>query len=276
LSADLTRPFGPAAAARSDLMRLCRRWPTASAAPPPEPGAMPDVPVLVVGATGQIATPLETARRTARRFARAQLLVTQDVFGASLTGVSGCLVRALERFMRDRDAAGRCGAKGPPLRPGLPVPRSVDRLRAVRDVPGRRGRVLHAFELTLSEWYGDIYAALVNGPAAFLERSELRGGGLRGGRWALGRDQVVLDRYEFIPGVRISLAERASAKHVSVTVDGPGRLDGRLAVSGTDDDDDLEYVVRGHLGGQRIRARLRLQSRLLDAISVGSVASATP
>ena len=44
----LAAPFDPGTLVRSDLMRLCRRWPTASPSPPPDPGPMPDVPVLVL------------------------------------------------------------------------------------------------------------------------------------------------------------------------------------------------------------------------------------
>jgi hypothetical protein len=50
---------------------------------------------------------------------------------------------------------------------------------------------------------------------------------------------------------------------------GPGRLDGRLrAGDGGDEDDDLEYIVRGRLGDRPVRARLTFRSRLLLLLGV--------
>ena len=72
----LAAPFDPGTLVRSDLMRLCRRWPTASPSPPPEPGPMPDVPVLVLAAPDKVGFSLETSRRTAARFSGAKLLET--------------------------------------------------------------------------------------------------------------------------------------------------------------------------------------------------------
>ena len=62
----LAAPFDPATLVRSDLMRLCRRWPTASSAPPPEPGEMPDVPALVIAAPEAALLP-SRARAAPRR-----------------------------------------------------------------------------------------------------------------------------------------------------------------------------------------------------------------
>jgi pimeloyl-ACP methyl ester carboxylesterase len=268
LTGELARPFGAGAAIRSDLMRLCRRWPTASAEPPPDPGPMPDVPVLVLVPVTQIRAPLETARRTAQRFPRSQLLAAPVLFGTPLTGEESCTTRALKRFLAGRTIARRCGGRGVFLRPGQPLPTSLDQLRPVRGVPGRRGQVLRAVERTFSEWSNDIYSAILQNPAEYLEAQQLRGGGLRGGRWAIGDERALLDRFEFIPGVRISIAALTGEEGYTMKVDGPGRLDGRLAFGETDDD-DLHYVVRGRIGGKRVRARLTFRSRLIDALGDG-------
>jgi pimeloyl-ACP methyl ester carboxylesterase len=273
LTGELARPFGAGAAIRSDLMRLCRRWPTASAEPPSEPGAMPDVPVLVLAADSHIRAPLETARRTARRFARSQLLAAPTLFGTPLTGAGTCVSRALKRFLAGRGIARRCAGRGVFVRAGRPLPTSMDRLRPVRGVSGRRGRLLRAVALTFSEWADDIYSLILRNPQEDLGAQRLRGGGLRGGRWALGKRHALLDRFEFVPGVRLSIAALTGENGYTMKVDGPGRLDGRLAVGETDDD-DLDYVVRGRIGGKRVRARLTFHSRLLDAFNVeGSAAS---
>ena len=275
LTADLTRPFGPDAAVRSDLMRLCRRWPAASG-PPSEPGAMPDVPVLVMVPDVQIAEPIEVARRVAGRFVHSRLLITPVPLGPALAGSSRCVFRALTRFLRGADAVEGCARRGRPLPVGRPLPTAVDRLRPVRGMPGKPGRVLRAVELTFSEWVSDIYAEIFKSPAGYIEDQQLRGGGLRGGRWAMGRHRVVLDRYEFIPGLRLSGAGRNGGERFTVTVDGPGRLDGRLTVGESDDDDELAYSVRGRLGGRRVRAQLTLEARILDLIGAGSSASRVP
>jgi pimeloyl-ACP methyl ester carboxylesterase len=275
LSAELARPFGPGAAIRSDLMRLCRRWPTASAGPPPEPGPMPDVSVLVLADDRQIRAPLETARRTAGRFARSQVLVAPSVFGTALNGGSVCVSRALKRFLSGRSAPDRCPESRLRLPAGRPLPTSLLQLRPVRGIPGRRGRLLRAVELTLSDWFGEIYSSLLRDPAAFTEGESLRlsGVGLRGGRWAVGDDSGVLDRFEFTPGVRLSIPAFTGEEGYRLRADGPGRLDARLRVGETDDD-DLSYVVRGRIAGERVRARLAFSVRLLNAIGVGAAAAA--
>jgi pimeloyl-ACP methyl ester carboxylesterase len=273
LNADLARPFGAGAAIRSDLMRLCRRWPTASAGPPAEPGPMPDVPVLVLAANTHIRAPLETARRTARRFARSKLLVAPTFFGTPLTGGSECVSRALERFLSGRSVS-NCAVNRLRLRPGRPLPNSLDRLRPVRGVAGRHGQLLRAVELTFSDWFADIYALILRDPAAFAEgeAERLGGVGLRGGRWAFGDERGTMSKLEFVPGVRMSIPAFEGEKGYTIVVDGPGRLDGRLAATGTDDD-DLHYTVRGRIAGKRVRARLTFRLRLLEAFDVDAGAS---
>jgi pimeloyl-ACP methyl ester carboxylesterase len=269
LTAELARPFGAGAAARSDLMRLCRRWPTASAAPPADPGPMPDVPVLVIAANTGIRNPLETARRTASRFARSQLIVAPAIFGTPLTGETDCVSRALERFLADRPISRRCPESRFRLTPGRPLPTSIVQLRPVPSVGGRRGQVVRAVGLTLEDLNEDVYSTAL-GDGFDFDRDGFRGAGLRGGRYALGDEHQVLSAYEFVPGVRLSLRSESDDDSATLRVDGPGRLDGRLRTEESDgDEDDLDYIVRGTLGGRHVRARLTFHSRLLLAIGVG-------
>jgi hypothetical protein len=79
---------------------------------------------------------------------------------------------------------------------------------------------------------------------------------------------VPLDRSGGVPGsVSLHVVEG-----YTVVVDGPGRLDGRLAATGTDDD-DLDYTVRGRIGGRRVRARLTFRLRLLEALGLDSASA---
>ncbi len=72
----LAAPFDSGTLVRSDLMRLCRHWPTASAGPPATVVTMPDVPVLMLASSRSSLFPVETARRAAGRYARAKVLLT--------------------------------------------------------------------------------------------------------------------------------------------------------------------------------------------------------
>jgi pimeloyl-ACP methyl ester carboxylesterase len=274
LNAELARPFGTGAAIRSDLMRLCRRWPTASAGPPAEPGPIPDVPVLVLAANAYIRAPLETARRTARRFARSQVLLAPSFFGSPLTGGGVCVSRALKRFLGGRSVSNRCAGARLRVRPGRPLPTSLDQLRPVRGVAGRRGQVVRAVELTFSDWMGDIYSTVLADPAAVAEGENLRlrGVGLRGGSWVLGDERGAASGLEFVPGVRLTIPSFEGEEGLTMLVDGPGRLDGRLAAGGLGGD-DFDYVVRGRIGGRRVRARLVFRLRLLELFGLGSASA---
>ena len=255
----LARPFDPGTLAGSPPMRLCARWPTMSAAPPPEPGPMPDVPALVLADSSHIDTPVESAMRTAARFPRGQLLVT------SLSPLDTCTELAVFRFMRGRQIQDRCPRTGALIPPAAPAPTSVRELAPVRGVPGRRGRLLKAFALTFGDLVDDFYAGLSANPRAFLSNRRFRGGGLRGGNFVAGEEVLRLDEYEFVPGVRLSGRWRGENNSIGLRIDGPGRLDGRIGIS-EPDGDDLVFRVRGRIAGRRIRTRVVIQSRLIDAI----------
>jgi hypothetical protein len=262
----LAAPFDPATLVRSDLMRLCRRWPTASPGPPPDPGPMPDVPVLVLSAPETVRFSRESARRTATRFPGGKLLEAPNLGPGLGFGLSACAARSAQRFLLGQRVQDRCPRGSPLVRPTLPAPRSLSDLAPVGGVPGRRGRLLHALSVTFGDLVDSFYIdALLNvGTREF--GPGLRGGGLRGGSFAITEDVFRLDRYEFVPGVRFSSRWRTDADELGpLHIDGPGRLDGVLRVR--EGEDDLVFAVRGRLAGRRIRAKLRIRSRLADLFS---------
>ncbi|HEX6653436.1 MAG TPA: alpha/beta fold hydrolase [Thermoleophilaceae bacterium] len=265
----LASPFDPGTLAGSAPMRLCARWPTASAGPPPGPGPMPDVPALVLADASHIATPLEAAARTAARFPRGQLLAT------TLVPLDRCAELAVTRFMRGQRVQDRCPAAGPLVPPARPAPTSLRDLSPLRGVPGRRGRLLKAFALTFGELIDGLYADLFTDPAAFASGRKFRAGGLRGGSIVVGEELLRMDRYEFVPRVRLSGRFSGDGGPIPLRIDGPGRLDGRIRVA-EPGDDDLVFRVRGRIAGRRVHARVVIHSRLLDAIeqSIGGSASA--
>ena len=265
----LAAPFDPATLAGSAPMHLCARWPTASAGPPPEPGSMPDVPALVLADASHVGTPLEAAGRTAERFPRGKLLVT------GLSPLDACAELAVTRFMRGERVHDRCPPGGVLVPPARPAPTSLRELSAVRGVSGRRGRLLRAFAVTFGDLIDALYADLFTDPSASVGR-RFRGGGLRGGSFVVGEELLRMDRYEFVPGVRLSGRFKGEEGAIPLRIDGPGRLDGRIRLSESDDD-DLVFRVRGRIAGRRVHARVVVHSRLLDAIEQsidGSAASA--
>ena len=258
----LAAPFDPGTLVRSDLMRLCRRWPTASPSPPPDPGPMPDVPVLVLAGPERIGFSLETARRTAARFRDGKVLETPDQPSFFGFGHSRCAVSAGLRFLVGQRVQGRCRRAPAVVSPATPAPESVSDLRAVRGVPGRRGRLLQAFGVTFGDLVDSFYVdAFLNiGRSNF--DTGLRAGGLRGGNFAITGRAFRLNRYEYVPGVRLSGRWGLDSNRIGpLRIDGPGSLDGLIRIS---EEDDLTARVRGRVAGRRVHATVRIPSRFAD------------
>jgi hypothetical protein len=93
----------------------------------------------------------------------------------------------------------------------------------------------------------------------------LRGGGLRGGNFAITEDEFRLNRYEYVPGVRFTSRWTTESDRLGpLHIDGPGSLDGVLRLR---EADDLTFRVRGRLAGRRVHTRVRIRSRLLELFS---------
>lgn len=95
-AAQLSPRFGRTAA--NELLP-CAYWPAATRQPRSveAPGAPP---ILVVGSTGDVATPFEQARSVARRL-RASALLTVDAEGHVAIGSSSCVDDAVTRYLVD-------------------------------------------------------------------------------------------------------------------------------------------------------------------------------
>jgi hypothetical protein len=134
--------------------------------------------------------------------------------------------------------------------------------------------VLNAFALSFADLVDGFYASFFSDPLSFIRDRRIRSGGLRGGSFVAGENVLRLDRYEFVPGVRLSGRWNQERDVLSLRIDGPGRLDGRVLVSelGT----DLTLRLRGRIGGRRVRAIVIVPSRLTAAIeeSLGGLAAA--
>ena len=156
----------------------------------------------------------------------------------------------------------RCRRSSRLLSPATPAPESLSDLAPVRGVPGRRGRLLQAFGVTFGDLVDSFYVdALLNiGPANF--DSGLRAGGLRGGNFAITRRAFRLNRYEYVPGVRLSGRWGLESDRIGpLRIDGPGSLDGVIRIR---EEDDLTARVRGRVAGRRVHATVRIPSRFAD------------
>jgi hypothetical protein len=107
-------------------------------------------------------------------------------------------------------------------------------------VPGSRGRTLAALDATLDDLTFALSPAL---------GSPLAGAGLRGGGFRLRRRSIALEGLQVVPGVRVSglLPRHGSAR---LRISGGHAARGRVRISATG-------VVRGRLGGRKVRGRLR-------------------
>ena len=231
-------PFGYPEA-RADEIDLCLHWAEASPAPAVG-GAYPAVPSLILQGGEDLRTPPAGSERVAGRLLGVQRVVVPGVGHAVVGGdPTRCGVRRLLAFLRGRPASAPC-KRVPTLVPATPVlPRSLAGVSPAAGVPGRRGRTVTALDLTLDDLTFALSPAL---------GSPLAGPGLRGGSFRLRRGAIVLRRMQVVPGVRVSglLTGRGRA---SLRISGAAAAAGVLRVS-------PRGVVRGRLGGKRVRARL--------------------
>lgn len=246
-------PFGPGAAVGgSDTINLCRLWPEVTRAAPPLP-PLPDVPVLLLSGDLDLRTPREDALRIAAELPRASVLrVPRTGHGALPGDPTPCAERAVGAFLRGGPVAKCRPGPTPALAPLLPR-----RLSAVRHHPrvrGRRGRVVAAAILTLQDVLDQVDQTVADEPASGPRGASFGGGGLRAGRWRLDGDRLRIRGVVVVPGVRVSarLDDRVEVLG-TMSVDGPGRLDGRLALS------DGRRLV-GTVGGRPVRVRFPLAS----------------
>jgi pimeloyl-ACP methyl ester carboxylesterase len=252
----LLNPFDAATAFENDLLRLCRRWPTAPTPPPAPPGGPPDVPVLLLEGGQDTRTPVESGERVAAAFPRARLFVAprsgHSVVGSDLTG---CAEDVQARFLQGRRLPARC-PRGPQLfPPAPPAPTSLRQVPPVRGVGGIRGRALRGVELTLLDAAEQFVETFLTDPESLLDSFVVRVPGLRGGTFSINllepKPTLRLHRLEFVPGVRVSGVLRdfgERGQRAVLHLSGRGTPDGTLRMR--------KGVVHGRLGGRRVRGRI--------------------
>jgi hypothetical protein len=175
-------------------------------------------------------TPLENGRVLAKELPHARVVTVPGTGHDELdSDLTGCADLALKRFVDREHVGDPCHGKSNAVDP-LPIgPHGLSGFRVAPGTHGARGRVVSAALVSALDArvsvLQDLYAGF----------SKLRGGGLRGGSYALqNSDRLVLRSYRYVRSVRLSGTLRLGPATLrgSVRVDGPGRLDGTLTIDG--------------------------------------------
>jgi hypothetical protein len=194
-------------------------------------------------------TPNETARSAAADWPHAQVLSVPNTGHSVITAdFSNCARQAARRFLRGQAVPASCRGGSSPFFALPPAPLSLNELRPARGVQGVRGRAINAVELTLFDVTVEYLSSALSG-----QTLDLRGGGLRGGRWSLNlnaRKPVLrLKGIEYMPGVRVSGEVRrvgSRREHAILRVYGPRTPDGLLVIG--------PKRITGRLGGKVVVA----------------------
>ena len=239
-------PFTHATVATNSVAHDCLLWPDAEGVSVPSTAPLPDVPALILDGRLDLRTPLENGQELARELPHASVVTVPGTGHDELdSDFTGCAAIALRRFADGRQVGDPCAGKSNAVSPYPIAPRRLSGFRVAPGTSGNRGRVVSAAIVSAL----DARAAILQDLFAGFE--ELRGGGLRGGSYALkGSDSLVLRRYRYVAGVRVSGSLRLGAGNTNgrVRVDGPGKLDGTLVLDG-------RGGARGTIGGRHVRAR---------------------
>lgn len=231
----------PSAVADGGFAGTCLAWSVASAAPA-TPGALPNVPVLVLSGRADLRTPLEDAKTIVSRFPQGTLVEVPRTGHSVLTAETGkCAKTAVAAFLR-LQAVPACTSADSPYAPTDRLPVTLADVKKARNLPSKAGRTLNVLPATLTDARRQIIGDILSTgevPKAL--------GGLRGGSVRLVSERTwQLRRYELVRGVRITGTYRTNGTSTFVFT-GPNAATGiiRLTKSGR---------ATGRLGGSRVNA----------------------
>jgi pimeloyl-ACP methyl ester carboxylesterase len=198
-------PFDATTALGNSLVSACAGWPDSSAAPP-VPGALPDVPTLILSGAQDLRTPTSNARQLAALIPDAQLLVVPFT-GHSVIGsdFSDCASLAVTAFFSGGVAGQPIQPCAPSPDPFAPTPLTPTKLAYVHPAPGLSGKpglTLTAVLDTIVDLNRLVIGATLQTDAQLPSGSSF--GGLRGGYAKLSTSKVHLSHFTFVPGVELS------------------------------------------------------------------------
>jgi pimeloyl-ACP methyl ester carboxylesterase len=224
LGAPPNAPFGPLAALPTSPGGLCLGWPEAAEAAVAA-APLPDIPVLVLAGGADVRTPLEGAQRLRAGNPRTEILVAPHRGHSILTRGEECVGTGIRRVFRSEPVGRPCARL---TRPRV-VPLAPSGLAELGSGPAE-GRSERALVAALRATLRDVPVGIAFGRGTSLggRATGLRGGTLdvRGGVVGLaGRLTLIFDRYEYVPGVRVS-----GVLHQNVFFE-PLPVEGRLRIT---------------------------------------------
>ena len=237
-------PFDGATVIRTGNVDDCSQWPEGNVRPP-FTGPLPDVPALLLGGRLDTRTPVENALATKAQLPHGSVVTLRGSGHDTMdSDVTGCIARAMQRFIADRAVGHPCAGRDNAV-PPLPLPpRGLSDFRSAPGVRGDRGRALFAVLDTAADARLSVLQALYAG-------LDVRGGGLHGGFFTAGsaiEGRIRLHRYAFVPGLRVTGSLRVDQGEPTGTVRVTGRAHGTLKL-------DHRGGATGVLGGRRVRYR---------------------
>lgn len=253
-------PFDPESALLDMTIPLCVAWPDASGPPPPT-GPMPNVPTLILSGGQDLRTPTENARRVAALIPDAQL-VQVPYTGHSVIGsdLSGCARSALMAFFEAAPVK-PCVRASSHFPPAPLAPTRAGALAATPGIGGTQGQTVTAAVDSILDLRRTVIGLA-------LDFGELplgaRFGGLRGGTVRITKAGADLQRFSYVPGVRLSgviptaLLLKNSGAPATLGVSGPSAAAGRLRVA-------ARGRLTGVLGGRPVRANVSAKVKVARA-----------
>ena len=194
-------PFDASTAFANSLVGECDAWPDASP-PPPQPGALPNVPTLILSGAQDLRTPTSGALRLAALIPDAQVEVVpftgHSVLGSDL---SGCAEGAVAAFFAGA-VVQPCAASADRFAPTPITPTRLAYVQPPSQLPGKPGRTLVAVLDTLLDLNRQVIGATLQADQALPSGSSF--GGLHGGYAKLTSSAAILHDLCFVPGVQLS------------------------------------------------------------------------
>jgi pimeloyl-ACP methyl ester carboxylesterase len=193
-------PFDASTGASAGLLSGCARWPYSTPGPA-VPGALPDVPTLILSGAQDLRTPTAGARRLAAIIPEAHVLVVPYT-GHSVLGsdFSGCAKIAVEAFFEGAQVL-PCGPIPDLFSPTPLIPTALSKLAPIQGLPARAGRTLRAVVDTMVDLDRQVIGATLQAEQELPSGSSF--GGLRGGYAQITSKAVRLRRFSFVPGVEL-------------------------------------------------------------------------
>jgi pimeloyl-ACP methyl ester carboxylesterase len=243
-------PFDAATVLRTGNVDDCSQWPVGTVHPP-FTGPLPDVPALLLGGRLDTRTPIENAFETKAQLPHASVVTLKGSGHDTMdSDITGCIARAMQRFMADRTVGHPCAGHDNGVAPTPLPPRGLSDFRSAPGVGGERGRALFAVLDTAADARLSVLQALYAG-------LDVRGGGLHGGYYTAGsaiEGHIRLHRYAYVPGLRVTGTVRVNEGELTGTLRVSGRAHGVLNL-------DRRGGATGVLGGRQVRYRPTRRAR---------------